>query len=183
MMCFPKLKPKLSILSFHQPFSAQSAFYRSLSRKISPPISHVRDLSRSTRAGFCLSSYMDDVMDDVIPVVAMLKGRGLRAPADLSLTPVVRELAAAEDMALRALAVLFSREMPGNERTGLVGEATLVTQGGGNSLQNIEHSCLNSELEIKSYFFRQRLINIQYFYLILLQNIHPCTEENNNRGN
>ena len=94
-------------------------------------------------------------MDDVIPVVAMLKGRGLRAPADLSLTPVVRELAAAEDMALRALAVLFSREMPGNERTGLVGEATLVTQGGGNSLQIIEHSCLNSELEMKSYFLQK----------------------------
>ena len=44
--------------------------------------SHVRDLSRSTSAGFCLSSYMELV----IPVVAMLIGLGLLAPADLSLT-------------------------------------------------------------------------------------------------
>ena len=84
--------------------------------------SHVRDLSRSTRAGFCLSSYMELV----IPVVAMLMGLGLRVPADLSLTPEPGVLEA-PDMADpgRALAVLFSREMPrqGNGVSG--GEAAL----------------------------------------------------------
>ena len=96
-------------------------------------------------------------MELVIPVVAILIGLGLRAPADLSLTPEAGARAP-PDMALpgrAVLAVLFSREMPGNERTGLVGEARLVTQGGGNSLQNIEHSCLNSEYEIKSYFLQK----------------------------
>ena len=63
--------------------------------------------------GFCLSSYMLLV----IPVVAMLMGRGRREPgADLILTPeIVRELAALPLMALPglpALAVLFSRDKP-----------------------------------------------------------------------
>ena len=71
--------------------------------------SHVRDLSRSTRAGFCLSSYMLVV----IPVVAMLIGLGLLEGADLSLTP---DMALEELSALPGLeAELFSREMP---RTG-----------------------------------------------------------------
>ena len=72
--------------------------------------------------GFCLSSYMLLV----IPVVAMLMGRGLLDPgADLILTPeIVRELAAPPLMALPgrpALAVLFSRDRPRIERVGLVG--------------------------------------------------------------
>ena len=65
-------------------------------------------------AGFCLSSYMLLV----IPVVAMLMGRGLRVGVDRSLTP---PLATEDDSALPglpapALAVLFSREMPRIER-------------------------------------------------------------------
>lgn len=69
------------------------------------------DLSRSTSAGFCLSSYMELV----IPVVAMLIGLGLRVPADLSRTPEPGVRALEPDSALpgrAALAVLFSREMP-----------------------------------------------------------------------
>ena len=63
-------------------------------------------------------------MELVIPVVAILIGLGLRAPADLSLTPEAGARAP-PDMALpgRALAVLFSLEMPGKERTGLVGRS------------------------------------------------------------
>ena len=59
-------------------------------------------------------------------MVAILNGLGLRAPADLSLTPEPGVRALEPDSALpgrAALAVLFSREMPGNERTGLVGRS------------------------------------------------------------
>ena len=73
-------------------------------------------------------------MELVIPVVAILIGLGLRAPADLSLTPEAGARAP-PDMALpgrAVLAVLFSREMPGNERQGVSGEKrhTKVTQRG-----------------------------------------------------
>ena len=98
---------------------------------ISKYYAHVRDLSRSTSAGFCLSSYMELV----IPVVAILNGLGLRAPADLSLTPEPGVRALEPDSALpgrAALAVLFSREMPGNERTGLVGRSGTRTHTRGN---------------------------------------------------
>ena len=63
-------------------------------------------------------------MELVIPVVAILIGLGLRVPADLSLTPEAGARAP-PDIALpgRALAVLFSLEMPGKERTGLVGRS------------------------------------------------------------
>ena len=73
-------------------------------------------------------------MELVIPVVAILIGLGLRAPADLSLTPEAGARAP-PDMALpgrAVLAVLFSRVMPGNERQGVSGEKrhTKVTQRG-----------------------------------------------------
>ena len=63
-------------------------------------------MSLTKWAGLCLSSYMLVV----IPVVAILRGRGLLVGVDLILTPGVARL---ELRALPGLeAVLFSREIP-----------------------------------------------------------------------
>ena len=77
-------------------------------------------MSLTKCVGFCLSSYMLVV----IPVVAILSGRGLLVGVDLILTP---DMARPELSALPGLeAVLFSREIP---RIG-----QLVSGVGGNTL-------------------------------------------------
>ena len=69
-------------------------------------------------AGRCLSSYMELV----IPVVAMLSGRGLRElGADRRRTPARAAAAVPPLMALPglcALAVEFSRDIPGQRTRG-----------------------------------------------------------------
>lgn len=104
-------------------------------------------------AGFCLSSYMDVV----IPVVAMLMGRGLLVGVDRSLTPPLDDDKDEPGLA-PALAVEFSLEMPRIER-GKVSRRYEATHS-----QDWSLSTTDIYLH-KNYFpitpsFRQNMLNI-----------------------